>query len=195
MNRRHQGEESPRTRRFVFLLLDQFSLLPFSTALEALRIANRFNRREVYSWDLVSETGADAVCSNGTRLRVDGGLDEVGRDDTIVVCGGLDIAQASTRPVLGWLRREARRGVGIGGLCTGAWTLAKAGLLDGRKCTIHWENHDSFAEEFDEVELSKAVYVIDGSGTIAWRAFLETYKERPAPAEILAAVGAAQSSG
>ena len=51
----------------------------------------------------------------------------------------------------------------IGGLCTAAYTLAKAGLLDGKRATIHWENQDSFAEEFDEVELTKSVFVVDGN--------------------------------
>ena len=61
------------------------------------------------------------------------------------------MAAASTKKVLNWLRREARRGVTVGGLCTAGYTLAKAGLLDGKRATIHWENQDSFAEEFDEV--------------------------------------------
>jgi transcriptional regulator GlxA family with amidase domain len=65
--------------------------------------------------------------------------------------------------VLNWLRREARRGVTVGGLCTAAYSLAKAGLLDGKKATIHWENQDSFLEEFEEVKLTKSVFVIDGN--------------------------------
>ena len=71
--------------------------------------------------------------------------------------------KAATKGVLNWLRREARRGVTIGGLCTGAYTLAKAGLLDGKRATIHWENQDSFSEEFEEVKLTKSVFVMDGN--------------------------------
>ncbi|CAN0057250.1 unnamed protein product [Chrysoparadoxa australica] len=51
----------------------------------------------------------------------------------------------------------------MGGLCTATYTLAKAGLMDGKRATIHWENQDSFAEEFDEVELTKSVFTIDGN--------------------------------
>lgn len=51
----------------------------------------------------------------------------------------------------------------MGGLCTAGYSLAKAGLLDGKKATIHWENQDSFSEEFDEVELTKSVFVMDGN--------------------------------
>ena len=65
--------------------------------------------------------------------------------------------------MIGWLRREARRGLTIGGLCTAAYPMAKAGLLDDKKATIHWEYPDSFAEEFLEVELTKTVFVCDGN--------------------------------
>ena len=51
----------------------------------------------------------------------------------------------------------------IAGLCTAGYTLAKAGLLDGKRATIHWENQDSFIEEFDDVELTKSVFVVDGN--------------------------------
>jgi transcriptional regulator GlxA family with amidase domain len=61
------------------------------------------------------------------------------------------------------LRKESRKGVQVGGLCTAAYVLAKAGLLDGKRATIHWENADSFEEEFDEVELTKSVFVVDGN--------------------------------
>ena len=50
----------------------------------------------------------------------------------------------------------------IGGLCTAAYTLAKAGLLDGKRATLHWQNQDSFSEEFPEVELTKSVFIVDG---------------------------------
>ena len=91
------------------------------------------------------------------------GLDELDRDDCLMVCGGVDIQKHTTKPVLAWLRRESRRGIPIGGLCTGAHVLAKAGLLDGKKATIHWENQDGFAEEFGEVNLTKSVFVMDGN--------------------------------
>jgi len=65
--------------------------------------------------------------------------------------------------VLNWLRREARRGVTMGGLCTASYALARAGLLDGKRATIHWENQDSFTEEFEEVKLTKSVFVVDGN--------------------------------
>ena len=153
----------PRTRRFVFLLLDKFTMLSFAGAIEPLRIANMQSGQTLYEWMLVGEGGEMAYCSNGAGFALDGGLDEMSREDTILVCGGIEIQKAATRPILNWLRREARRGCTIGGLCTGSYVLAKAGLLDGRRATIHWENQDSFTEEFDEVTLTKSVFVMDGN--------------------------------
>lgn len=152
-----------RPRRFVFVLLENFTMLSFACAVESLRIANRMGGQQLYSWVTAVEGGGTVTCSNGTTFTADMDLDELEREDTVMVCGGIDVQAATTRTMLNWLRREARRGVTIGGLCTAAHTLAKAGLLDGKKATIHWENQDSFAEEFEDVRLTKSIFVIDGN--------------------------------
>jgi AraC family transcriptional regulator, glycine betaine-responsive activator len=155
--------EPLRRRTFVFVLLNQFSFMPFAAAVEPLRIANRMSGQSLYRWTIVSETGRPAVCSAGIRVEVDGLLPETGRDDVIVVCAGIDVRANTTPGLLSWLRRAARRGPVIGGLCTAAHTLAAAGILDGRRATIHWENQDGFLEDFDAVDLTRSVFVIDGN--------------------------------
>ncbi|PIE15487.1 MAG: AraC family transcriptional regulator [Rhodobacterales bacterium] len=155
--------ETGNPRRFVFVLLNDFTLLSFASALECLRLANRMTDQSIYEWMLIGEGGGKITCSAGTGFNLDGDLGDLHRDDTVLVCGGIDIQANTTRKMLGWLRRESRKGIRIGGLCTSAYTMAKAGLLDGKKATIHWENQDSFAEEFEEVELTKSVFVIDGN--------------------------------
>lgn len=152
-----------KPRRFVFLLLDRFTMISFASAVEALRLANRMAGRSLYSWATAGESGENATCSAGIGFRLDMGLDELAREDTVMVCGGIDVQAATTRRIVNWLRREARRGVTMGGLCTAAHALAKAGLLDGRRAAIHWENLDSFEEEFPEVTLARSVFVIDGN--------------------------------
>ena len=138
-------------------------MLSFAGALEPLRISNRMIGRTVYTWALAGENGKVATCSNGVGFQLDMGLDEIDRDDVVMVCGGMSAQEVTTRPIINWLRRIARQGVTIGGLCTGSHALAKAGLLDGKRATIHWENHDSFGESFDDVQLTKSVFVIDGN--------------------------------
>jgi transcriptional regulator GlxA family with amidase domain len=155
--------DAVKSRRFVFVLLENFTLLSFASAIEALRIANRMAGKDLYSWRIIGEGGDAVFCSAGSAFKLDDDLDELQRDDTVIVCGGIDVQAATTKRVLSWLRREARKGVVIGGLCTAAYTLAKAGLLDGKKATIHWENQDSFAEDFEDVTLTKSVFVVDGN--------------------------------
>ncbi|MFC7704878.1 GlxA family transcriptional regulator [Plastorhodobacter daqingensis] len=161
--RTDRASSLPQGRRFIFLLLERFTMMSFAGAIEPLRIANRVSGHSLYRWTLAGEGGAFAHCSNGAALKLDMGLDEIERDDTVLVCGGIDVQAATGRAVLNWLRRAARRGVTIGGLCTGSYALARAGLLEGRRATIHWENRDSFMEEFENVRLTKSVYVIDGN--------------------------------
>ena len=156
------SDPETQARRFVFVLLDSFTLLCFACAVEALRIANRVAGQELYAWQTIGD-GDTVRSSAGITFETDAQLIETHRDDTIIVCGGLDIQVSSTKPILNWLRREDRRGARIGGLCTAAHTLAKAGLLDDKKATIHWENQDSFAEEFEDIELTKSVFVVDGN--------------------------------
>jgi transcriptional regulator GlxA family with amidase domain len=150
-----------RPERFVFLLLERFTLVAFAGAVEPLRIANRMTGRTLYEWQVVSEGGGAVTASNGVVVQAGGGLEALPRDAIIIVVGGLNVKQAVTKGVLTWLRREARRGQPMGAVCTGAQVLAQAGLLDGRRCTIHWENRDGFEEEFPDIQLTPSVYVID----------------------------------
>ncbi|THH38534.1 GlxA family transcriptional regulator [Aliishimia ponticola] len=160
---RNQTMAENAPKRFVFVLMPEFTLLSFAAALECLRIANRVVGKPVYDWALIGDGGEEITCSAGTSFRLDDSLGELDRDDTLVLCGGIDVQTHSTKKLLNWLRREARRGIPVAGLCTGAYTMAKAGLLDGKRATIHWENQDAFAEEFDEVALTKSVFVVDGT--------------------------------
>lgn len=159
------GDAAPA--RLSFLMLDRFSLLAFASAIEPLRLANHVSGRELFAWKLLSETGGPVAASCGMRTAVDGALEELPRGSRLIVCGGLDVARATSRGVLNWLRRESRRGVAMSAVCTGAFALAKAGLLDGRRCTIHWENQDGFAEDFPDVELTDQIFVVDGDAMTA----------------------------
>ncbi|MGC9418427.1 MAG: GlxA family transcriptional regulator [Rhodovulum sp.] len=138
-------------------------MLSFAGAIEPFRIANRMSGKPLYRWRLAGEGGEWATCSNGTRVALDIDLGDLGRDEIVLLCGGVQIQAATTKRLVGWLRREARKGRAIAGLCTAAHALARAGLLDGKRATIHWENQDSFLEEFPEIQLTKSVFVIDGN--------------------------------
>lgn len=154
--------EDPAPKRFVFLLAPKLSMIALASAVDPLRLANRMSGREVYTWTFVSETADAVACSNGARIEVDSGLSDLHRDSIVVVASGVDAHEAATKPTLTWLRKQSRIGVKIGAVCTGTLILARAGLLDGKRCTIHWENQAAFREEFLEIELTNRLYEIDG---------------------------------
>lgn len=156
----HAGHRN--CRQIVFVLMKEFTLLSFAGALDSLRIANRQAGYEAYRWKVLSESGAPVQSSSGIEIGVDGPLEPLRHDDTVVLCGGMNAAQNTTDGLLAFLRREARRGASMMALCTASYALAKAGLLDGKRATIHWENQDGFAEQFPDVALSKQVFCIDG---------------------------------
>lgn len=149
------------TQHFVFVLVEEFSHLAFSCAVEPLRIANLVSGREIYRWSFVSEQGEQAVCSNGSVTLVHHGFADVPKSDQLFVLSGIHMRNHVTRPLLALLRREKARGTSVGALCSGAWVLAEAGFLDGMEAAIHWEYHDSFMEAFPEVNLVRSVFVAD----------------------------------
>ncbi|NOD35409.1 MULTISPECIES: GlxA family transcriptional regulator [unclassified Ruegeria] len=151
----------PKTRRITFLLVEEFSHLAFSCAVEPLRIANLVSGEELYSWNFVSEHGEQAVCSNGSVTLVHSGLENLAKCDQLFVLSGIHMRKHVTRRLLATLRRARARGTPIGALCSGAWVLAEAGFLDGMQAAIHWEYHDAFMEAFPEVNLVRSVFVAD----------------------------------
>src|SRR5690606_20692067 len=139
-------------QRIAFVLVPNFSMIAFASAVEALRLANRTSGRELYSWHLFSRTGAPETASNGIVLHPEGGLEQATGYSTVILCSGIDGHKVNDRTLFAWLRRMDRQGADIGALCTASHILANAGLLDGYRCTIHWENLAAFRESFPDIE-------------------------------------------
>ncbi|WP_407518845.1 GlxA family transcriptional regulator [Methylobacterium oryzisoli] len=144
-----------------FMLVEHFSMIAFSSAIEALRLANRAAQRDLYRYSLWSENGRSCRASNGVEIQVSGSFGEAQDLDMLIVCGGIDIQGADHRALQATLRRSCTRGAAIGAVCTGTYVLAKAGLLDGYRATIHWENLASLASEHDTVEVGSDLFEID----------------------------------
>ena len=152
----------PQTpEHFEFLLVENFSHIAFSCAVEPLRIANYVARKELYQWSFASEDGEFARASNGSETRVARGFKDAGHFDYLFLLSGLGVQSAATTALLAAMRRGRAHGARIGALCSGAYILAAAGMLDHQKAAIHWDYHDSFMEEFPEVGLSRSVFVAD----------------------------------
>jgi transcriptional regulator GlxA family with amidase domain len=156
---KHPSEHEPQI--FVFLLVPGLSMMSLSSALEPLRSLNYLASREAYVWRLASLDGAPMPASNGIALPAMGVEAALADAHYLFVCGGLRIHSSDERRYLSTLRQAARRGVTVGSLSTGTYLLAKAGLLNGYRCTIHWENRPAFREEFPDLACTSKIYEVD----------------------------------
>lgn len=160
------GSWNQAPERFAFVLIPNFSLIAFASALEPLRLVNRQIGRELYSWQIVSQDGNPVRASNGVVVAVDQNVADVrlspgGTNPTVILCSGAGAEHFHDRELFGWLRRADRAGATVGALCTGAHVLARAGLLKDYKCTIHWENLPGFIEDFPEIEVAADLFEVD----------------------------------
>ena len=150
-----------RPHRFGFLLIDDFALMSFASAVEPLRAANILAGRMLYEWFHIS-TGAGAIAaSNGLSVTADHTIADKIRFDTVLVCAGGNPAAFDDAKAIAWLRRLARSGCAIGGVSGGPFILAKAGILDGVRCTIHWEHLPAFTEAFPDLVSTRTLFEID----------------------------------
>ena len=150
-----------RVESFGLLLVPGFSLMTFASFIEPLRQVNRLSGRDVYRWRLLSTDGDEVNASSGARVMVDSDLATVPPLDYVFVCSGVEVERFDSEKVRAGLNRLSRRGTKIGALSTAAFILARAGLLDGHKCTVHWESLVALREEFPALRVSSNLYEID----------------------------------
>jgi transcriptional regulator GlxA family with amidase domain len=149
-----------RRHDVVFLLIPRFSMIGLFSALEPLRVANRF-AGDVFSWRFVSMDGQGVAASNGIPVSATSGLDGVGRPDLVTVCASYDHEAGMVRPVLNEIRRATRNGSLLAAIDTGAFLLAEAGVLDGYRATCHWETLPAFRETYPKIDAVETAYVLD----------------------------------
>jgi transcriptional regulator GlxA family with amidase domain len=146
---------------FGFLTLENFSMIAFANAIEVLRMANYISKQPLYRWSVITLDGKPAAASNGLPVTPTLTPEQAGLPDILFVCGGIDIHEAVDEKLLSFLRQTARKGVMLGGLCTGSYALVKAGLVNGYRCAIHWENMSALREEFSKVIFTDGLFAAD----------------------------------
>ncbi len=146
---------------YYFLLLPKLTLLAFTAALEPLRVANQVAGKELYRWYVMTENDAPIECSCGVTITPDTPLCDIPRDAAAFVCGGVEPLKAISPRIVAWLRKQRTFGCRVGGICTGAFALARAGLLEGRRFTLHWENQPAFLETFLDLTPTENLYEED----------------------------------
>jgi transcriptional regulator GlxA family with amidase domain len=153
----------PTIRSVGFLLIPGFALMSYASAVEPLRAANRLAGKTLYHWWHAAPGDQPAIASSGVAVLPNFKLgSNVGDLDLMLVCAGGNPASFNDRRCLAWLRKLAHQGVIIGGVSGGPFVIAKAGLLAGRRCTLHWEHMPAFQEAFPNVGLTRSLFELDG---------------------------------
>ncbi|WP_374384692.1 GlxA family transcriptional regulator [Dongia sp.] len=150
------------TRQIGIVLVPDFALASFSMVIEPLRIANRLSGRKLYDWTLLSDSGGAVASSAGIELQtvpMSAVRDRI--FDLALICAGFHAERFKAASVLNWLRRHHRLGRDVGAVSTGTFVLARAGLLTGRRCTVHWDFRPSLAELYPDLDLADELFVID----------------------------------
>lgn len=152
---------NPLERRIGVLLLDGFAMMSYASLVEPMRAANLLSRRKLYdiihvgrSLEPIASSGAASVTpevSVGADLKL---------DYLFVVAGG-DPTGFAHAPTFAWLSRQALAGVRLGGVSGGPIILALAGLMAGRRMTVHWEHAAALSEISPHLLLDRSLFVID----------------------------------
>lgn len=148
-------------QQLAFLLLPNFSMMAFTSAVEPLRAANRQSGRELYTWRIYSFDGDSVTASNGVVVTPYGSMADKISADVLFVCAGVRANDFDDPKTFQRLRDCERKGMAIGGVCSGSLALARAGILRGYRCTIHWEYVEPFVERFPDLNITATLYEID----------------------------------
>ncbi len=124
-------------------------------------MANRLGAEELYEWPTFTMTGEAVAASNGLVIDPSGGIKDAVGLDVVFVCSGIRVRDAWSDSLKSILYKFDQKKTVLGGLCTGTYLLAKAKMLDGYRCTIHWENIASLRETSPNVVVSEELYEID----------------------------------
>ena len=151
---------SVQTEKIGILLIDGYPLIPFSCVVDALRVANRLSDSALYVWEYYAPN-KDPVSASSGILVPTLPLAEARNLETLVICApntAQHFADASTLKIL---KNLDKQGANLGSVSSGSFLLAKAGLLDNCRCTIHWENIPVFKELYPQLEVAFTLYEID----------------------------------
>jgi transcriptional regulator GlxA family with amidase domain len=144
-----------------FLLLRNYSMIAFANAVEVLRMANYLSGQALYGWSVASTGGETAQASNELLLQASVAPQSLDVCDAVFVCGGVQVQHEASDALRHDLRRRAANGQILGSLCTGSYVLAAAGVLDGYRCAIHWENLAAIRETFPKVGFVREIFIVD----------------------------------
>lgn len=157
-----RATKSSEVERIAFVVLDGFSNIALSAAIEPLRLANYVSGRTLFEWTTHAINAQPVMASNGLRFMPDGDLAAASDAPNVMVFAGINGYVNTDTQLSNWLRSVDRKGAHVGAGCTGSFVLADAGLLDGLTCAVHWEYRDAFSERYPNTYLSDGMFTADG---------------------------------
>ena len=155
-----RAEQAPL--KVTLLVFSGASIMCVASAVDPLRAANRIAGGKPFDFRLVSVTGEAPVTTCGLPMAVAGRFDAAEPTDVLMVVAGFGTQNYATSTLLAGLRRAARTARACGGIEAGTWLVARAGLLEGRAATTHWEDMEDFSAAFPGVDVRPDRYVVDG---------------------------------
>ena len=156
----HNGCMQSQANTFAFFLVPGFSLVALSSAIDVLRAANVEVDRTHFEWSLLGEESGVVASSSGIELPVEQ-ISADNRANVIAVCGGERTHLFANSKVEKWLRDCAREHCRIGSLSDGAYLVAKAGLFNQCRSTIHWKCQNAYRELYPNLDVRTSIMEID----------------------------------
>jgi len=153
--------QTRQIQRYGFLLVPDFSLIGFSSAVEALHMANRLVAHTIYEVVLIGAESGAVQSSCGVEIKTECGYEDAGQLDALILCGPASAQRVEFADLITRLKRLQRSTRLLGGIGTGAYLLACAGLLDGYRATTHWLDLPDFRQEFPLIDATGTLFEID----------------------------------
>ncbi|MEZ1434915.1 MULTISPECIES: GlxA family transcriptional regulator [Pseudomonas] len=183
--------DAPTPKIVGFLVIPNFTTIGFASAVETLRMANLAARRAMFQTLIIAADMEPVSASNGMRILPEYTIKDAPKLDMLFVVGPNPIvSDHNTRAILNWLRKLAHDQVALGGICTGSHLLARANLLTGYRCTIHWEDIEALKERFPGIIISSQLFELDrdrytsSGGVASMDMFLQLIAREPGGREI-----------
>ena len=167
MNTRNTTADAPAVASFAsptevsVVPFPSFSMMALASTTEPLRAANLLSGKTLYKWSVVSLDSRDLVSSSGFRLSADHYDFAVPPSDLTLVLASLDFDHLMQPRVLERLSRVTESSKAVGAVSHGSLVLARAGLLDGYRCTGHWDRLRELQEMHPQVQTTREVFCID----------------------------------
>ena len=155
-------EPSDQTLEVTLLLLPDSSMMSLASVLDVMRAANRLARRKLFEWQLVTLDGQPATLTCGLPIQPQGKLDSNSSGNLLIIISGFDQSVHVDETSLKRIKSIMRAFDMVGGVEAGSWILARAGKLNHKKATTHWEDLEEFSTQFPNTQVQPDRFIIDG---------------------------------